>query len=113
MKWVESKKLFLFIVSIFFLFEFGFQVKYVGDEKEKQGSPMEGLNQMDKTLVVKGARISYCIWEVQGNTHIYIHREREEHMLFLMNLGSLMVMNMATKKENNGYLFIYGCFPCR
>jgi len=75
MKWVESKKLFLFIVSIFFLFEFGFQVKYVGDEKEKHGSPMEGLNQMDKTLVVKGARISYCIWEVQGiyiHTHVYI-----------------------------------------
>jgi len=50
-------------------------VKYVGDEKEKQGSKMEGLNQMDKTLVVKGVRISYCIWEVQGRdiyTCIYI-----------------------------------------
>ncbi|KAK7342125.1 hypothetical protein VNO80_25068 [Phaseolus coccineus] len=44
-----------------------FLVKYVGDEKQKQGSPIEGLNQMDKTLVVKGARISYCIWEVQGD----------------------------------------------
>ncbi|XP_014493438.1 septum-promoting GTP-binding protein 1 [Vigna radiata var. radiata] len=44
-----------------------FLVKYVGDEKEKHGSQMEGLNQMDKTLVVKGVRISYCIWEVQGD----------------------------------------------
>lgn len=73
MGWV--KKLFLFTVRIFLLFECGFQVKYVGDEKEKQGSKMEGLNQMDKTLVVKGVRISYCIWEVQGRdiyTCIYI-----------------------------------------
>ncbi|KHN21238.1 Septum-promoting GTP-binding protein 1 [Glycine soja] len=41
--------------------------KYVGDEKEQQGNQREGLNQMDKTLVVEGARISYCIWEVQGD----------------------------------------------
>ncbi|KAK7312718.1 hypothetical protein VNO77_36803 [Canavalia gladiata] len=44
-----------------------FLVKYVGDEKEQQGKQREGLNQMDKTLVVRGARISYCIWEVQGD----------------------------------------------
>ncbi|KAK7404913.1 hypothetical protein VNO78_05963 [Psophocarpus tetragonolobus] len=44
-----------------------FLVKYVGDEKEQQGNQREGLNQMDKTLVVKGARISYCIWEVEGD----------------------------------------------
>lgn len=42
-----------------------FLVKYVGDEKEQNQS--EGLNQMDKTLVVRGARISYRIWEVQGD----------------------------------------------
>lgn len=44
-----------------------FLVKYVGDENEQQGQQRKGLNQMDKTLVVKGARISYCIWEVQGD----------------------------------------------
>ncbi|CAJ1979044.1 unnamed protein product [Sphenostylis stenocarpa] len=47
-----------------------FLVKYVGDKKEKQGNQVEGLNQMDKTLVVKGARISYRIWEVQGDGKI-------------------------------------------
>ncbi|KAL2328343.1 hypothetical protein Fmac_021770 [Flemingia macrophylla] len=41
-----------------------FLVKYVGDEKEQ--NQREGLNHMDKTLVVRGARISYRIWEVQG-----------------------------------------------
>ncbi|RDX57827.1 spg1 [Mucuna pruriens] len=44
-----------------------FLVKYVGDEKEQLGNQMEGPNQMHKTLVVRGARISYCIWEVQGD----------------------------------------------
>lgn len=27
---------------------------------------MEGLNLMDKTLSVRGARISFCIWDVAG-----------------------------------------------
>jgi hypothetical protein len=27
---------------------------------------MEGLNLMDKTLYVQGARISFCIWDVAG-----------------------------------------------
>lgn len=27
---------------------------------------MEGLNLMDKTLTVQGARISFCIWDVAG-----------------------------------------------
>lgn len=42
------------------------QVKYVGNEKEQGVEQRKGPNQMDKTLVVSGARISYCIWEVQG-----------------------------------------------
>ncbi|MED6142880.1 hypothetical protein PIB30_001648 [Stylosanthes scabra] len=41
-----------------------FLVKYVGDEN---GQQVKGLNPMDKTLDVRGARISYSIWEVQGD----------------------------------------------
>lgn len=41
-------------------------MKYVGDESEHGGKEKKGLNQMDKTFVVEGARISYCIWEVEG-----------------------------------------------
>lgn len=38
----------------------------MGNEKEQGGEERKGPNQMDKTMVVSGARISYCIWEVQG-----------------------------------------------
>lgn len=85
--WSQSN-IFLFILYIFFLLKFDLwmgwikefwlfvfiyywknvlQVKYVGNEKEQGGElKRKGPNQMDKTLVVSGARISYCIWEVQG-----------------------------------------------
>lgn len=41
-------------------------MKYVGDEEEKRCLEMSGLNLIDKTLVVKGARISFRIWDVGG-----------------------------------------------
>ncbi|CAK8575490.1 unnamed protein product [Lathyrus sativus] len=44
-----------------------FLVKYVGNEKEQGREERKGPNHMDKTMVVSGARISYCIWEVQGD----------------------------------------------
>ncbi|XP_019459038.1 PREDICTED: septum-promoting GTP-binding protein 1-like isoform X2 [Lupinus angustifolius] len=40
---------------------------YVGDEQEKKSLEMEGLNLMDKTLFVEGARISFSIWDVAGD----------------------------------------------
>lgn len=40
------------------------KVKYVGQEQEALQN--KGLNMMDKTLLVGGARISYSIWEVEG-----------------------------------------------
>lgn len=43
-----------------------FQIKYVGDEQEKRCLQMKGLNLMDKTLVVRGARIAFRIWDVGG-----------------------------------------------
>lgn len=39
----------------------------MGDEKEQRSSEMKGINLMDKTQMVRGARISYSIWEVEGN----------------------------------------------
>lgn len=44
-----------------------FLIKYVGNEVEKRSLQMEGLNLMDKTLYVQGARISFCIWDVAGD----------------------------------------------
>ncbi|XP_027343884.1 septum-promoting GTP-binding protein 1-like [Abrus precatorius] len=45
-----------------------FVIKYVGDEQEKRSLQMKGLNLMDKTLFVQGARISFSIWDVAGDT---------------------------------------------
>lgn len=42
------------------------KIKYVGDEQEKRNLEMAGLNLMDKTLSVQGARISLEIWDVGG-----------------------------------------------
>ncbi|KAG4952977.1 hypothetical protein AAZX31_14G024800 [Glycine max] len=44
-----------------------FVIKYVGNEQEKGSLQMEGLNLMDKTLSVQGARISFRIWDVAGD----------------------------------------------
>lgn len=41
-------------------------MKYIGNEEEEGNVEKKGLNQMDKTFVVEGARISYSIWEVEG-----------------------------------------------
>ncbi|KAK7300112.1 hypothetical protein RJT34_10946 [Clitoria ternatea] len=44
-----------------------FVIKYVGNEQEQRSLQMEGLNLMDKTLSVQGARISFRIWDVAGD----------------------------------------------
>ena len=50
----------------FFNYLFLLKIKYVGDEQEKKSLDMAGLNLMDKTLSVQGARISLEIWDVGG-----------------------------------------------
>ena len=43
------------------------KMKYVGDEKDEQEDIQEkGLNLMDKTFLVRGARIFYSIREFDG-----------------------------------------------
>jgi len=52
------------------------QVKYVGDDGEEQnGLQMTGLNLMDKTMVVRGARIAYSIWDVAGNPQATLNQQ--------------------------------------
>ncbi|CAI9754450.1 unnamed protein product [Fraxinus pennsylvanica] len=46
-----------------------FLTKYSGREKGLEEFGMTGANQLDKTLCVKGAHISYSIWEVGGRQH--------------------------------------------
>ncbi|KAM7486514.1 hypothetical protein LguiA_002523 [Lonicera macranthoides] len=47
--------------------------KYVGREKEGKGFNIRGVNQMDKTLSVRGARISFSLWEVAGGDSSHDH----------------------------------------
>uniref|UniRef100_A0A0E0LLG1 Septum-promoting GTP-binding protein 1 n=1 Tax=Oryza punctata TaxID=4537 RepID=A0A0E0LLG1_ORYPU len=50
-----------------------FMVKYVGDDDEQNGLQMTGLNLMDKTLAVRGARIAFSIWDVAGDSQFLDH----------------------------------------
>ncbi|KAK4420748.1 Septum-promoting GTP-binding protein 1 [Sesamum alatum] len=43
-----------------------FLIKYVGDEEEKRSLQMKGVNVMDKTVCVQGARIAFRMWDVGG-----------------------------------------------
>ncbi|XP_060188263.1 septum-promoting GTP-binding protein 1-like isoform X1 [Lycium barbarum] len=69
-----------------------FLTKYVGKETGEESCSTTGLNQMDKILCVKGARISYSIWEVQGDvsasTQIPTACKDSVAILFMFDLTS-------------------------
>ncbi|KAL3352645.1 hypothetical protein AABB24_020579 [Solanum stoloniferum] len=66
--------------------------KYVGKEKVDEGLSTKGVNQMDKTLCVKGTRISYSMWEVKGDvsgpTQIPMACKDSVAMFFMFDLTS-------------------------
>ncbi|OIT03431.1 PREDICTED: septum-promoting GTP-binding protein 1-like [Nicotiana attenuata] len=71
-----------------------FLTKYVGKEKGEEGFSITGLNHMDKTLCVRGARISYNIWEVEGDvSHIPVACKDSVAMLFMFDLTSRCTLN--------------------
>ncbi|CAK9183817.1 unnamed protein product, partial [Ilex paraguariensis] len=74
-----------------------FLTKYVGRDEEQEGSERTGINQIDKTLSVGGARIAYTIWEVGGdeNSHnqIPIACKDSVAMLFMFDLTSRCTLN--------------------
>ncbi|PHT51567.1 hypothetical protein CQW23_06029 [Capsicum baccatum] len=69
-----------------------FLTKYVGKEKVDEGLSTKGLNQMDKTLCVRGTRISYSMWEVKGDvsgpTQIPMACKDSVAMFFMFDLTS-------------------------
>ncbi|XP_010532476.1 PREDICTED: septum-promoting GTP-binding protein 1 [Tarenaya hassleriana] len=73
-----------------------FLAKYVGDEKEER-SREKGINVMDKTLSMGGARISYSIWELEGdeNTRAQIATACKDSVaiLFMFDLTSRCTLN--------------------
>ncbi|KAL6840737.1 hypothetical protein ACP4OV_029601 [Aristida adscensionis] len=74
-----------------------FMVKYVGNEDEQNGLQMTGLNLMDKTLAVQGARIAYSIWDVAGDNqcadHVPIACKDAVAILYMFDLTSRCTLN--------------------
>lgn len=74
-----------------------FVIKYVGDEQEKRSLQMKGLNLMDKTLIVRGARIAFRIWDVGGDhssfDQIPIACKDAVAILFMFDLTSRSTLN--------------------
>ncbi|KAK6934425.1 Small GTPase [Dillenia turbinata] len=74
-----------------------FVIKYVGDEQEKKSLHMSGLNLMDKTLSVKGARIAFSIWDVDGDhgslDHVPIACKDAVAILLMFDLTSRCTLN--------------------
>ncbi|XP_012070769.2 septum-promoting GTP-binding protein 1 [Jatropha curcas] len=74
-----------------------FVIKYVGDEQEKKSLEMTGLNLMDKTLFVQGARITFSIWDVGGDSrsldHVPIACKDAVAILFMFDLTSRCTLN--------------------
>ncbi|XP_011079013.1 septum-promoting GTP-binding protein 1 [Sesamum indicum] len=76
--------------------------KYAGGEKGEEEYAVTGINQVDKTLYVKGARISYSIWEVGGDhssslDHIPAACKDSVAMLFMFDLTSRCTLNSVIR----------------
>ncbi|KAK4758951.1 hypothetical protein SAY87_020252 [Trapa incisa] len=78
-----------------------FLVKYMGEEKEQSTNlEMKGIKYMDKTQMVRGARISYSIWQVEGgdgrsfeDNHIPTICQDSVAILFMFDLTSRCTLN--------------------
>nr|KJB50470.1 hypothetical protein B456_008G173200 [Gossypium raimondii] len=98
-----------------------FLAKYIGDEKDEQGEDHQekGLNLMDKTFVVEGARIYYSIWEVDGAEkspdHIPKACQDSVAILFMFDLTSRCTLNKYDPQPltpfSNLYISINNVFP--
>lgn len=73
-----------------------FLIKYVGDEEEKS-LQMSGLNLVNKTLSVQGARIAFSIWDVGGDSnsldHLPIACKDSVAIFFMFDLTSRCTLN--------------------
>ncbi|KAL4341935.1 hypothetical protein GQ457_08G007330 [Hibiscus cannabinus] len=73
-----------------------FLIKYVGDEQGKS-LEMTGLNLVNKTLFVQGAKIAFSIWDVGGDSnsldHLPIACKNAVAILFMFDLTSRCTLN--------------------
>ncbi|KAM7497337.1 hypothetical protein LguiA_021751 [Lonicera macranthoides] len=75
----------------------GFWRQLTGQRKKEKGFNIRGVNQMDKTLSVRGARISFSLWEVAGgdssHDHISLACKDSVAMIFMFDLTSRCTLN--------------------
>ncbi|XP_059664825.1 septum-promoting GTP-binding protein 1-like isoform X2 [Cornus florida] len=95
-----------------------FVIKYAGDEPEKRGLQMSGLNLMDKTLIIRGAKIAFRIWDVGGENmsldHVPIACKDAVAILFMFDLTSRCTLNSVigwyneARRWNQQFQFLSG-----
>ncbi|KAJ0966124.1 hypothetical protein J5N97_027262 [Dioscorea zingiberensis] len=84
-----------------------FMNKYVGVvDQEERGLQMNGLNLMDKMMVVRGARIAFSIWDVGGDQrhldHVPIACKDAVAILIMFDLTSRSTLNNAINWYRRG-----------
>ncbi|KAK9155769.1 hypothetical protein Sjap_003249 [Stephania japonica] len=74
-----------------------FLIRYVGDEQEKEGLELKGLNLVNKTAFVRGARLAFSIWDVEGDhgslDHVPIACKDAVAVLIMFDLTSRQTLN--------------------
>ncbi|XP_022947099.1 septum-promoting GTP-binding protein 1-like [Cucurbita moschata] len=92
-----------------------FLEKYVGNEMEEGKSEQRGLNLMDKTLMVRGARISYSIWEVGGDKksqdHIPTACKDSVAILFMFDLTSRRTLKSVLRWYRQAWKWNQAAIP--
>ncbi|XP_008454521.1 septum-promoting GTP-binding protein 1 isoform X2 [Cucumis melo] len=72
-------------------------IKYVGDEQERNSLQMSGINLMNKTLSIQNALISFCIWDVKGDSssqdQLPLACKDAVAILFMFDLTSRRTLN--------------------
>ncbi|KAM7279529.1 hypothetical protein ACFE04_006663 [Oxalis oulophora] len=80
--------------------------KYVGDDEQEKKclNNMNGLNLVNKTLFVQGARISFTLWDVGGDSrsldHVPIACKDAVAILFMFDLTSRCTLNSVVEWYN-------------
>ncbi|KAL7102404.1 hypothetical protein ACP275_08G118300 [Erythranthe tilingii] len=78
-----------------------FLTQYAGREEGEEELGVTGISHVDKTLYIKGARITYSIWEVRGDhsslDHIPAACKDSVAMLFMFDLTSRRTLNSVIR----------------
>lgn len=97
-----------------------FLAKYIGKEKSQEELEAKRKNSMDKTLCIRGARISYSIWEVGGDafypdgdpsSSIPTACKDSVAMLFMFDLTSRRTLNSVINWHQQARIYNQTAIP--